>query len=113
MAAVSDDDIVLVLKHGVGKKLCGANILTAERVNRAAKDVESQKTGTMIVRVGDPKFLAEVSEAVVTPTPSHTDIVRAYTRLVQHVRAEVVGPVDHAIFQASLVEGIEKQSERS
>src|ERR1700730_11756778 len=106
MATMRDDDIVFVLKHGVGKKLCGANIFTAERINRATRDVESDKPRTMVVGVGDAEFLAEVSEADVTPTPSHTNIVRAYTCLVQHVRTEVVGPVDHAIFQASLAEGI-------
>jgi hypothetical protein len=64
----------------------------------------------MIVRVGDTKFLAKVTETIVSPAPSDTDIVRSHTRLVQYVRTEVMRPVDHAIFQASLVEGIEKQS---
>ena len=58
-----DDDIVFVLKHGVGKKLCRANIFTAERVNRAARDVESQEAWAMIIGVGDTEFLAEVSDS--------------------------------------------------
>ena len=108
---MGDDDIIFVLKYGVGKKFRGADIATAERVNRAAIDVEGQKTGTMVVGVSDTELLAQVSETVVIPTTSHADIVRTHTHLVQHVRAEVVGPIDHAIFHASLVEGIEKQSQ--
>ncbi len=108
---VGDDDIILVLKHGVGKKLRRANILTAERANRP-KDVDKQKTRTMVIGVGDTKLLAEVPETVVNATVGHADIVRAHSRFVQHVGAEVVRPIDHAIFQARLVEGIEKQSKR-
>ena len=53
VATVGDDDIIFVLKHGVGEKLSVANVLTAEITDRAAIDVESQKTRTMIVGISD------------------------------------------------------------
>ena len=105
---VGDDDIILVLKHRVRKELCGAHVLSAERPDRTPKDVESQEAWSVIIGVCDAEFLAEVAEADVSSAQSETNIVCAHTRLVQYVRAEVVGPVDDAIFQPSLVEGIEQ-----
>jgi hypothetical protein len=52
-----------------------------------------------------------VPQAVVESPTVNANIVRAHTRFVQHIMTEVVGAIDHAIFQARLVEGIEKQSE--
>src|SRR5947208_17060414 len=100
MAAVGDDQIIFVLKHRVRKELLRTNIWIAEAANSRAEDVDSQKTRTMVIRIRDPELFPEVSETIVKRTIVHTDIVRAHSNFIQHVRTEVVGPIDHAIFQA-------------
>ena len=63
----------------------------------------------MVISIGDTELLAEIPETVVNPTLIQTDVIHAYNRFTQYVGAKVVGPIDHPIFQAGLIERIEKQ----
>ena len=63
----------------------------------------------MVIRVSNSKLLTEVPETVVKPTIGHADIVRTHSNFVQHVGTEVMGPIDHAIFQARQIEAVEEE----
>ena len=108
VTAVSDDESVFKLKHRVGKKFGGADAPSAEGADGRPVDVDLQQSRAMVVCIRDAKLLTQVPEAVVKSTIGHLNVVRAHSCFAQYVRTEVMGPVDHAIFQASLVEGIEK-----
>ncbi len=112
VTAVSDDESVFQLKHRVGKEFGGADALSAEGTDGRPEDVDRQQPRAMVVRIRDAELLAQVPEAVVKSTIGHANVVRTHSCFAQYVWTEVMGPVEHAVLHARLVECIEKQSER-
>jgi hypothetical protein len=111
VAAVGDDESVFELKHRVREELRGTDTSSAKGAYGHAEDVDLQQSRAMVVCIRDAKLFTQVPEAVVNPPVGHANVVRPHSCFGQYVGTEVVGPVNHTIFETRLVESIEKQSE--